>query len=318
MTTASRRTLAAWAVRFLEHREALGLAPATLELDDRHVTAFLAWARERHLQPAELTPACVSAYVDTIYEHRTRAGRRRGELYRALSVVAILRSLRVFFRFLVEQDVLLLDPLADVTGPRTSVILGRGLFSSAEICRVMAVLGGDAALMVRDRAIFGLLYSTGMRRGELVALDVGDYDRIERTVWIRCGKGRKGRVAPVGSQTATDLDRYLTQSRPELVGHRPDSLALFVTIAGRRVSPDLVSVVLNAAERRAGIRPRRGTHAVRHSFATHMLRGGANLRVLQEFLGHESLGSTAPYLDLDLADLRAMLERAHPRESDPC
>jgi integrase/recombinase XerD len=205
--------------------------------------------------------------------------------------------------------------MAGIHAPRATVVCGRGIFSRAEVARILAQLAGKGPVQSRDRALIAVLYGGGLRVSEALALDLADYTADEGVLWVRHGKGDKARAVPLGAPARQDVAAYLQDSRPLLVG-RTSTVALFVGVGSRRLSRQQVWRQLRAAQRRAGVSPLRGPHALRHAFATHRLEQGADLRALQRLLGHESLGTTAQYTHVDLSELRQVLARAHPRERE--
>jgi integrase/recombinase XerC len=168
----------------------------------------------------------------------------------------------------------------------------------------------SVATAVRDRAVLELLYATGIRVGELVGLDLNDIDRERRVIRV-LGKGDKERTVPLGLPAAQALDDWCAAGRPVLAGSAAAS-ALFVGARGRRVDPRTVRRLVHARLAAAGA-PDLGPHGLRHSAATHLLEGGADLRSVQELLGHASLATTQIYTHVSVERLRASYDRAHPR-----
>jgi site-specific recombinase XerD len=171
--------------------------------------------------------------------------------------------------------------------------------STADIDDLVDLFEGDDALALRNRALVELVYSAGLRSAEAVALDLGDVDFEQELVHVRSGKGGKDRVVPLGEEAAYLLQRYLRDARPELAAGAQD--AFFVSTRGRRLDTSTL--------RRLVPHP----HRLRHAFATHLLEGGADLRTIQELLGHSSLSTTERYSHVDARRLRRVYDRAHPR-----
>jgi site-specific recombinase XerD len=169
----------------------------------------------------------------------------------------------------------------------------------AEVNALLASLEGDGPIALRNRALVELVYSAGLRSAEAVALDLGDVDFEQELVHVRQGKGAKDRVVPLGEEAAYRLARYLRDARPELA--RGAENALFVSVRGRRLDTSTL--------RRLVPHP----HRLRHAFATHLLEGGADLRTIQELLGHSSLSTTQMYSHVDAKRLRRVYDHAHPR-----
>jgi site-specific recombinase XerD len=171
--------------------------------------------------------------------------------------------------------------------------------TSAEIEQLLAALEGDGAIAIRNRALVELVYSAGLRSAEAVGLDLGDVDFEQELVHVRHGKGGKDRVVPLGEEAQHWLARYLRDARPELAAGAND--ALFLSARGRRLETSTL--------RRVAPHP----HRLRHAFATHLLEGGADLRTIQELLGHSSLSTTQIYSHVDPRHLRRAYDSAHPR-----
>jgi site-specific recombinase XerD len=217
-----------------------------------------------------------------------------------------------FFGFLERHGVLLRDPALVLPVPQARR-LPRAILSEAQARRLMAAPFAPSALGRRDRAILELLYGTGIRVGECERLDTTDLDLQEATLLIRDGKGKKDRAVPLGTQAARALDHYLTDGRPALLS-RTSPAALFLARGGRRLLRQSIEKLVRVHARTAMIEPRISPHTLRHACATHLLRGGADVRHVQALLGHKSLTTTARYTRVDTKDLREVLERAHPRE----
>ncbi len=222
----------------------------------------------------------------------------------AVSVARKLAALRSWLRFLLRRGVLERNPAADVRGPR----LARKLVSFLPIDESAALLdgrGGAPADEVRDRAILELLYASGLRVSELVGLDVADVDRGEATVRV-LGKGRKERIVPYGSKAAAALDAWQVQ-RGATRG------PLFVNRRGGRLGVRSVFAIVRRRAQAAGIMRRVGPHTLRHTFATHLLDAGADLRAIQELLGHSRLSTTQRYTHVGSEQLMRIYDAAHPR-----
>ncbi len=175
----------------------------------------------------------------------------------------------------------------------------------------MSVPTQNSAKGKRDRALLELLYGTGLRMSECVRLDLADVELSVGTVLVRDGKGRKDRVVPLAGRAKEALSTYLSSARPGLARWSEDS-ALFVARTGTRLSAMSVRVLVREYGRRAGVRA--SCHVLRHSYATHLLAGGADIREIQRLLGHQNLTTTALYTRVDRRALAAMLARCHPRE----
>ena len=235
--------------------------------------------------------------------------RALAELHRRCQRSTIARKLsawRSFFRFLVREGLLAANPAEGLATPRLSSYLPKTL-SVDEACALMERDHRHDLLGLRDRAIVETLYSCGLRISELTGLDVGDLDLSQQLVRV-LGKGRKERILPVGRKALAALADYL-----DARGGPPEDEPLFLNARGGRLTPRSVQRNLKTRLLKAGILKDIGPHALRHSFATHLLDGGADLRAIQELLGHASLSTTQKYTQVSVDQLMAVYDRAHPR-----
>lgn len=232
----------------------------------------------------------------------------------ASSVARTLSSVRGFTRFLVDEGRLTKDPAADLVAPKLPDRLPKAL-TIAQVQDLLAATEGEEPGMLRDRALLELLYATGARVSEAVALNVDDLSGEEGTAdLVRLfGKGGKQRIVPVGSYARAALDAYLVRARPLLSTRGRATPALFLGMRGARLSRQNAWLVIRAAAERAHLDLEISPHSLRHSFATHLLQGGADVRVVQELLGHASVATTQIYTRVTADALRDMYVTAHPR-----
>jgi integrase/recombinase XerD len=233
----------------------------------------------------------------------------------AVSAARAVVAVRGLHRFATSEGLTEIDVAREVKPPTPS----RRLPKSLTIDDVLALLdgaGGDSAadgpLTLRNRALLELLYSTGARISEAVGLDVDDIDTHDRSVLLR-GKGGKQRLVPIGRPAVTALDAYLVRGRPDLARRGRGTSAIFLNARGGRLSRQSAWQVLQDSAERAGIKAAVSPHVLRHSFATHLLDGGADVRVVQELLGHASVTTTQIYTMVTVNALREVWAGAHPR-----
>ncbi|ADU51258.1 tyrosine recombinase XerD subunit [Thermaerobacter marianensis DSM 12885] len=293
-----------WAAALAEYLEILrverGLAARTLEAYRRDLADFAAFAAGRERGPEAVTRSLVMAYL----HHLRQAGRAHTTVARRLA------ALRGFFRYLVEEGRLSQDPVEGMTAPRAGRPLPR-VMSVAEVERMLEVPQPPSPAGLRDRAVLELLYATGLRVSELVGLDLDDL-LLDHGL-LRCrGKGGKERVVPVAPPAVEATRIYLERGRPHLC-RRPSQRALFLNHRGGRLSRQWVWHLLRRAARRAGVSRAVSPHTIRHSFATHLLAGGADLRAVQELLGHADISTTQIYTHLTRHHLLEAYLKAHPR-----
>ncbi|MEJ2853962.1 MULTISPECIES: site-specific tyrosine recombinase XerD [unclassified Saccharothrix] len=228
----------------------------------------------------------------------------RGEGLAESSVARTLVTVRGLHRFAHREGITAHDPARDVHPPTPPRRLPKAL-PVDDVLRLLDTAGG-----LRDKALLELLYSTGARISEVVGLDVDDVDTAERTVLLD-GKGGKQRLVPVGRPALAALEAYLVRARPGLV--KRGTPALFLNARGGRLSRQTAWQVLKTAAERAGVTAEVSPHTLRHSFATHLLEGGADVRVVQELLGHASVTTTQVYTLVTVNTLREVYATAHPR-----
>jgi len=231
--------------------------------------------------------------------------------YAATTVARKVAAIKSFFAFLVAEGILRDNPTRDVPSPK----VGKSLPRPISIAQARLLLEQPSKLSTpeakRDRAMLELLYATGMRASELVALDLADID-IEGG-YVRCfGKGHKERLIPIYRQAALVLKEYLTEARPHLVRNSEEK-ALFLNRRGERLTRQGLWQILKGYAKEAGLEAQVTPHTLRHSFATHMLSGGADLRSVQELLGHANISTTQVYTHLTTDHIRRVYEKSHPR-----
>ncbi len=295
--------------RFLDYLVAeRGLSPNTTAAYRRDLRRYVGFLADRGIEDvADVSETDVAEHVAGLSSATTPSGRA----YRASSVARALASVRSFHRFMVREGVLAIDAAAAVARPRVPRNLPRPL-SVAEIERVLASPAGSGSVALRDRAVMELLYGAGLRISELVGLDVDDVDLESGSVRV-LGKGSKERVVPLGRFADKAVSAYLTRARPSLASKVSRSALFLNARNGGRLTRQGCAGLLSAHVERAGIRKRVTPHTFRHSFATHLLEGGADVRVVQELLGHASVATTQIYTLVTKEHLREVYFEAHPR-----
>lgn len=226
------------------------------------------------------------------------------------SIARQVTTLRGFFSFLVEEGDLARNPAELLVAPKIGSSLPKYL-DSVTVDRLLESPQADSALGVRDRAMLDLLYATGLRVSELILLRVSDLDEAEGTVRV-IGKGNKQRIVPVGRQALQSIERYRTEQRPVLLKGRV-SPYLFVTARGTRMTRQAFWKLLRLHGASVGVFRKLSPHVLRHTFATHLLEGGADLRSVQSMLGHADIGTTQIYTHVLRSRLRQTVDQHHPR-----
>lgn len=290
-----------------------GLAANTLKSYRRDLDRYLEFLRSRHIENLD-------AVDDQLVRDFLAGLREGGPDHPPLSAASAGRTVvavRGFHKFAVKDGFARLDPSAGVKPPVPAKRLPKAL-SVDEVTRLLeAASVHDTPLALRDRALLEVLYGTGARISEAVGLDVDDIglddlDSEEATVLLR-GKGSKERIVPVGRYARESLSAYLTRGRPALASSGTARGAMFLNARGGRLSRQSAWTVITKAADRAGITRDVSPHTLRHCFATHLLDGGADVRVVQELLGHASVTTTQVYTLVTVDSLREVYAAAHPR-----
>ncbi len=256
------------------------------------------------IDPAEIDTLAIRAFIAGLYE----SGIARSSIARKLA------TLRSFFRYLCREGLLHANPAKLISTPKLPKRLPAYL-SVDEADRLLAAPGGHDAVGSRDRAILELFYASGIRLGELVGLDLHDADLRAGSVKVR-GKGNRERIVPIGSKAIAALKRYLERRNELLLPSRRGGQAvngLFLNRRGGRLSARGIGRMLVKYLERSGVGPKITPHGLRHSYATHLLEAGADLRAIQELLGHARLSTTQRYTHVNLDRLMEVYDKAHPR-----
>jgi site-specific recombinase XerD len=277
-----------------------GAAEATRAVYGKDAGEFAAWAATYTLEPGDVDYPWLRRYAARLAE--------RGLAPRTVS--RKLAALRALFRVLVEHGVAAANPAELLSSPKLPQRLPRAL-KPADVSTLLDRIPASTPLELRDRALFELAYACGLRAEELVDLDVGSLDFDAEQVRVE-GKGGKTRFVPVGEHALAALGHWLERGRGALEAGAGEP-ALFLSKSGRRLSTSDVRRRLRTWARHAAAQGAVHPHALRHSFATHLLEGGADLRAIQALLGHASISTTQVYTRVESARLRAAYERSHPR-----
>ncbi len=277
-------------------------APKTLRAYLADVTQLAEWAGAHDLAPEDLDHKRLRQFAGVLSER----GASKSTIARKLA------SARSFYRHLVDRGELEASPADLVTSPKRDQYLPRVL-KEEDVAALLDSIPASTPLELRDRAIFELAYATGLRAEELTTLDMGDADFDAEELRVH-GKGGKERVVPIGEQAWRTLNAYLERGRP-LLAREGDTgeRAIFLSKSGRRLGTADLRRRLRAWAQRAGMPPGATPHTLRHSFATHLLEGGADLRTIQELLGHSTISTTQTYTRVESRRLRKVYARAHPR-----
>jgi integrase/recombinase XerD len=314
MATAASPRLTELVLDFLGYLELeRGLSRNTLEAYRSDLQQFGQFLERGDLNPLEITPVQLAAFVSELAD-----GGHRGSAVAPATLQRKVACLRSFYRYLRRERMIDHDPAAELRGPRSRARLPQVL-SRDEVARLLAQPAGASPTAVRDRALLETMYACGLRASEVIGLKLSDLD-LDAGILRARGKGSKERLVPIGSKAVESLRLYLERARPRLVGLR-DEPRVFVNLRGAPLSRQGLYKIVQRHAASAGLAHRMSPHTLRHSFATHLLAGGCDLRSLQEMLGHADIATTQIYTHLSPDRLRDVYFDAHPRaqinHSDP-
>ncbi len=281
-----------------------GLSANTQAAYRRDLEGYLAWLGTHGVdEAAAVTAAHVSEYTASLKTPE-------GQPVRASSLARVLSSIRGLHRFLLDEQLVEVDVAREVRPPKLPGRLPKAI-TIDQVRALLETTDGDDLLAIRDKALLELLYATGARVSEAVGLNVDDV--IDTDIVRLLGKGGKQRIVPLGSFAREAVDRYLVRVRPVFSALGRSTPALFLGQRGARLSRQSAWLILQRAAERTGLEAHISPHTLRHSFATHLLQGGADVRVVQELLGHSSVATTQLYTLVTVDNLRDVYTQSHPR-----
>lgn len=299
--------------RYLLARETLGISKLTIRNQKSHLRRFVSFLESASVEDiADVTREIIESYMEHLTQTRTSRGRQMKARTRNQRII----SIKGFCRWLVTSDIVTFDPAEKVDYCREPRTLPRDILTVEEMRVLLSTPSMQTPLGVRDRVVLELLYSTAVRVAELCGLDVADVDLDAGLAHVREGKGGKDRVVPVGRLACELVEGYLVAVRPMLLERRTFNThepALILSQYGQRLGRAGVAKLIARHADRAGLAVHVTPHTFRHACATHMLRGGANLRHLQQMLGHEKITSTEIYTRVTITELKEVHGRFHPR-----
>lgn len=301
--------LGTWLLRFLEWMGMTNYAQATIDGRHRDLWHFKQWCMDRSIHsPKQITKPMLERYQRYLYHYRSSNDKalsydRQGSL---------LSSVKQFFKWMAQQNHLLFNPASEIVLPRIPKRrLTDRLLQSSDIDLIMLQPNIESPIGLRDRAILEVFYSTGIRRRECAELQLYDIDKERSTVFVRQGKGKKDRVVPIGESALYWVMRYTLEVRPEL-SIDPSEQTLFLNYQGLPLVPDGFSHLIRGYFQQAGINKQGGAHMFRHTMASGMLDNGADIRHIQEILGHACLDTTQRYTHVSIEKLKQVHAATHP------
>lgn len=293
---------------FIDQASTQGLSPLTTRHRQRAIARFIRWADERGLHdPREITLPILERYQRHLYHYR----KPNGEPLSFSSQYTELAPLKAFFAWLTRQHIILYNPASELQLPKVIRNIARYVLSVEDVELILKLPDTRTLLGLRDRAILEVLYSTGIRRAEMMRLLIYDIDIKNRTVLVREGKGQKDRLVPIGERACYWVTRYLHEVRPQFVAGHDDG-RLFLTRYGDAMTDDHVTGAVKEYVERSGVAAEGACHLFRHAMATHMLENGADTRYIQAMLGHSDLSTTQIYTHVALTKLKEIHAATHP------
>jgi integrase/recombinase XerD len=307
-TSLDHHPLTAYVSAHLEWLLVTGYSKDTIRTRRIALKRFIAWCDERALRdPKDITKPILERYQRHLFYYRKPDGRPislGGQL-------GYLAPIKLFFKWLTRENHILYNPASEMQLPRQPKHLPRNILSIQEVEAILAEADAKTPQTLRDRALLETLYSTGLRRMELPGLCIYDVDLTRRLVNVREGKGGRDRVIPIGQRAAAWVDKYLIESRPQLMV--ADHEYLFVNDYGEPASPVFVAAKVKRYMMFASVEKKTGScHLLRHAMATHMLDNGADIRFIQAMLGHADISTTQIYTHVAIDKLREIHDATHP------
>ncbi len=301
-------SLAAWMLRYLEWMAVTNYSLSTIESRRVDLHFFNEWCKTRTLdRPQEITKPILERFQRYLYHYRKPSGKALGFSRQAI----ILRSQQGFFKWLAQNNHILYNPASDLILPKTPKQLPRDILTTDEMETLLNQPDLESPYGLRDRAMMETMYSTGIRRTELANLTIYNVNESRGTLFVEQGKGRKDRVVPIGERALAWINKYLSDVRGELLID-PNVITLFITYQGEGFHPNKLTGVMRSYIKKAGINKNGSCHIFRHTMATQMLDNGADIRFIQEILGHACLDTTQRYTHVSLKKLREIHTATHP------
>jgi integrase/recombinase XerD len=307
--TTAPDSVRAWAQRYLEALLVAQYAQPTVWTRAQYLARFATWCEERALAtPREVTRQVLERFAKHVFQQR----RHDGAPLRASTQKVYLNTLRAFFRWLFLGQHIATNPGADLLVPRVPLRQLPQPLTVQEVELVLNTLDVTKPIELRDRAVWEVLYSTGLRRTEVVRLKLRDLDRAQGLLFVRQGKWRKDRVVPIGERALSWIDKYVEELRGTWAT-AASAEYLFLNPDGRPPTVGALTMRGRKLMTRAGLTKGGSCHVFRHSMATHMLEHGADVRYVQEMLGHASLATTQIYTAVSIGKLKAVHSATHPK-----
>jgi integrase/recombinase XerD len=299
--------------QFLDSSAASGLSPRTIEIRERMLERFMTWCDERNLdKPQDITRPILERYRRYLYHYR----QPNGDPISFATQQQRLVPIKAFFKWLTKENFILYNPASELELPKVHKRLPKHILTAQEVEQILNQTSLHGDLGIRDRAIIETLYSTGIRRAELINLKLYDVDIRNGTLMVREGKGKKDRMLPLGERAGLWINHYLETIRPELI-IGIDNNTLFLHEFGEPFHKNRLTDLVKKYIEQAGINKPGACHIFRHTMATLMLDNGADIRFIQAMLGHSQLSTTEIYTQVSIKKLKEIHALTHPARIKP-
>jgi len=295
--------------QFTEHLKVINRSEATIKAYTGNVKQFLE-EEKRNLKT--VTRSDMETYIAGIHEYRMADGKG----YSQGSISVKIRSLKRFFEFLEATNIIFIDPMEYIHEPTPDRTLPRNILTVPEMEKLLDQPNLGLKTGIRDRAVLEVFYSTGVRLGELCSLTIYDADLQGRMLRINKGKFQKDRVVPLGKHAVRFLREYITKIRPRFTKRNKKSRVLFVNQLGQPISRQVVQIMVRTNAQKAGLTKKVSPHTLRHTFASQLVKNGADVMAVKKMLGHVDLKTTQGYIKALAVDLKKVHAKSHPRERD--
>ncbi len=291
---------------------AVGRSVHTVKSQSMSLMRFIIWCDARALTaPTLITRPVLESYQRYLYNYRQTSGPKHGEPLGIIAQLGQMTAIKAWFKWLARQNVILSNPAADLILPKKPRALPKMILSVEDVERVLAQCDVTTVLGIRNRAILETLYSSGLRRLELVHLKRHDVNLAQGTIHVRAGKGNKDRLVPIGARACAWTQKYLHDARPQLLTVVDDQ-TLYLHDDGKPIKPGRLGDLVKRHLEHAGLTQSGACHLFRHAMATHMLENGADIRYIQVMLGHADLATTQIYTQVSLGKLKDIHAATHP------
>ncbi len=299
-------------IKFSEHMKVKNYSPATLAAYGSHLLCFFDYLRDTGISDIRR----VTHDVLKSYQIRITEQRKEGKGYSTATISMKIRAVKRFFKYLEYTHQILINPAEQIKEPRKETMLPRTVLTADEVKRILEQPRLDSAVGIRDRMILEIFYSTGIRLEEMTNLTIFDCDLQGGFLRVNKGKGAKDRLIPLGKHAVMFLKEYISRVRPRYAGSNKSMRFLFLSRFGQPLSKQIIEIFVRGYAKKAGITKKVTPHAFRHTFATELVRNGADITAVRKMLGHSSLSITHVYTKVAGLDVKKTHSSYHPREKD--